>query len=199
MNSYQAEAEALGVRVQGGSRRDYFAFDIEEARAIEHRRVLTCKYAWAIPNHEVIEAIAHCSPLIEIGAGKGYWASLLTEAGADVVCFDTLPPGTETGQNIYIDQEPAFHDVTVGGPEQVALHPGRTLFLCWPPYSAPMAAECLDDYQGERLCFVGEGPGGCTGDDRFWDQMESWETESVVWLPQWYGIRDCLVVYRRTL
>jgi hypothetical protein len=35
------------------------------------------QYAWAIPTTEAIQVMHHFSPVIEIGAGKGYWGSLL--------------------------------------------------------------------------------------------------------------------------
>lgn len=40
------------------------------------RDVLVRDYAWAIPNHEAIEACAALSPIVEVGAGSGYWAHI---------------------------------------------------------------------------------------------------------------------------
>lgn len=50
------------------------------------------KYSWAIPSEEVIRALASMGPILEVGAGTGYWANLLTQAGAKVTCFDSHPP-----------------------------------------------------------------------------------------------------------
>lgn len=32
------------------------------------------KFAWAIPDNRSLRIIAEFSPIVEIGAGKGYWA-----------------------------------------------------------------------------------------------------------------------------
>ena len=53
----------------------------------------TQKYAWAIPNDDALMEIAKCTPLIEIGAGTGYWAWLLRQLGVDILAFDKNPPG----------------------------------------------------------------------------------------------------------
>ena len=48
-------------------------------------------YAWAIPNNLALRIIQHYGPVIEIGAGKGYWARLLVDSfGVDILCFDAV-------------------------------------------------------------------------------------------------------------
>ena len=46
------------------------------------------KYAWAIPDERALQILASFSPLIEIGAGRGYWARLLRDQGVDILAFD---------------------------------------------------------------------------------------------------------------
>jgi hypothetical protein len=53
---------------------------------VRHR--LVAKYAWAIPNEEALETIAKYGPIVEIGAGNGYWAFLLRSMGVEVKAFD---------------------------------------------------------------------------------------------------------------
>jgi len=62
-----------------------------------------------------------------------------------------------------------------------------------------MAAECLIAYKGQTVIFVGEGWGGCTGDDLFHDHLSSdfEKVEDYYDLPQWEGIHDYLAVYKR--
>mmetsp|Transcript_7858 Transcript_7858/g.19988 ORF Transcript_7858/g.19988 Transcript_7858/m.19988 type:complete len:164 (-) Transcript_7858:188-679(-) len=55
------------------------------------------KYAWAIPDQRAIRIIANFSPLVEIGAGKGYWAMLLRQAGADVLALDITGSSRKKG------------------------------------------------------------------------------------------------------
>jgi hypothetical protein len=46
------------------------------------------KYAWAIPNERALHILTSFSPLIEIGAGKGYWAALLRLVEVDILAYD---------------------------------------------------------------------------------------------------------------
>jgi hypothetical protein len=70
--------------------------------------------------------------------------------------------------------------------------------LSWPPYDEPMASDCLTYYQGRHVIYIGEGSGGCTGDERFHDTLyDEFEEIEDVRLPQWNGIHDYLSVWRR--
>ena len=40
------------------------------------------KYAWAIPTTKCIEIMFHLGPIVEVGAGKGYWGFLLRRYAA---------------------------------------------------------------------------------------------------------------------
>lgn len=57
----------------------------------QHLRTLTCwKFSWAVPSTPVLEFMVERSPkIVEVGAGTGYWARLLTECGADIIALDT--------------------------------------------------------------------------------------------------------------
>jgi hypothetical protein len=53
------------------------------------------KYAWAVPDARALRIIASFSPIVEIGAGRGYWGSLLSKAGVDYIGFDrTVVPAS---------------------------------------------------------------------------------------------------------
>src|SRR4051794_21992422 len=70
------------------------------------RKQLIWAFAWAVPSDEAIEEIARHGPIVEIGAGTGYWAWLLAQAGADVLAYDRAPHAP-----------PHWHEVREGGPE----------------------------------------------------------------------------------
>jgi hypothetical protein len=57
------------------------------------RHYLVERFAWAVPSDEAIRTIAGLGSIVEIGAGTGYWASLLELAGADIAAFDKAPAG----------------------------------------------------------------------------------------------------------
>jgi len=161
--------------------------------AFSARHDLAPKYAWAVPSDEALSAIIEHSPqgVVEIGAGSGYWAWLLRERSVDVVAYDRKPY-----HNAQVDAKWSL--VKRGGPWHSKLFPERTLFLCWPPYAHSMAFQALSYYQGQTLAYIGEGEGGCTGDDQFHSALEKeWEEIQFVGLPQWPGIHDNLVIYRR--
>ena len=122
------------------------------------RGILIKRYAFAIPSDEALDALADVSPLVEMGAGTGYWAYLLRKRHVDV----------------------------------------QALFLCWPDYATDFAANCLRCYTGNRIAYIGEGGGGCTGDDTFHARLAiDWHLEREVEIPQYLGLHDRLWIYRR--
>lgn len=162
------------------------------------RETVVGRYAWAIPNVRAVETLVALGPLVEIGAGTGYWAYLVTQAGGDVVAYDECPPGVRV-KNRWCDAV-TWHPVHKGGADSSAAYPDRALFLCWPPYAQPMASSCLEGFTGNTLAYVGEREGGCTGDRSFFDMLRrAWVPIERVALPQWPSIYDELVIYERAL
>jgi len=192
-NLYLEAFEALHKSL-GRSRRTgigYFGID-----CFEDRSKLCSQYSWAVPTDEAIKALVNASPLVEIGAGTGYWASLIAAAGGEVLAFDRVVPGPENEYHAGVQHK--YHEILIGGPEDAAAYPEHTLFLCWPPYDKPMAHEALKHYTGSRLIFVGESEGGCTADWKFFRELDdSWEEEDYVQIPTYQGIHDALWVYKR--
>ena len=160
------------------------------------REDLVTQYAWAVPTTEALELMATHSPIIEMGAGTGYWASLLQEMGVDIVAYDIAPPGG-TESNEYRHKK-AYVEVLLGSHEKLREHPDHTLFLCWPPYQSSMAHDCLKAFKGGTLLFVGESNYGCTGGEDFWDLIHGqWSLEDDINLPQHPGLHDTLKVFVR--
>jgi hypothetical protein len=155
------------------------------------RRALVDKYSWAIPNEQAIDLLVRYSPIIEIGAGSGYWASLVAEAGGEIVAFD-----------LKYDRWNRWHTyhyrVRYGGATKVPQYPNHTLFLCWPPYHTDMAYKTLNLYGGKYFIYVGESEGGCTGSNKFFDLLNTdYILLETVEIPQHYGLRDELFLYQR--
>lgn len=160
------------------------------------RDALCRKYAWAIPSPEALDRIAALGPIVEIGAGTGYWAYLLGEMGVDVLAYDINPPGPGSSNHYHKGVDP-WTEVLQGGPEQAIYHPERTLLLCWPPYETPMAYEALRAYRGNTVVYIGEGEGGCTGDDSFHDLLHTEWTVEQFDIPTFDWIHDSLHVCTR--
>lgn len=169
----------------------------------EWRHELVRLYAWAVPTDEALDVIARYAPIAEIGAGTGYWAYLLRRRGVDVIAYDLAPPALATSgppqrRNHYHEGMHCWTEVRAGGARRARRHPDRTLLLCWPPYATPMADVALRSYRGQTVVYIGEGDGGCTGDDAFHRRLaREWDETLHVGLPQWHGIYDSLTVYRR--
>ena len=159
------------------------------------RRELAPLYSWAIPDGAAVEALCALGPLVEVGAGSGYWASLVDAAGGDVVAYDIHPPSE--GENSFGHRHEWF-PVLPGGPERAGEHSDRALLLCWPPYASSFALECLEAYRGTTVAYVGEGRGGCTADDAFHDRLEEcWNLTGTVRIPTWPATHDRLEIWTR--
>lgn len=166
------------------------AMDLESYRL---RNELILKYAFAVPNMEAILAIAECSPIVEFGAGTGYWANVLTQAGADILAYDVKALGSEE-----YDFRETFHQILVGGPEVAARYADRALFLCWPCFEKPWAFEAAGLHKkagGKRLIYIGEHRGR-TADAAFHTFLENnCLLDKELEIPRFPGIHDRLYLY----
>jgi hypothetical protein len=164
--------------------------------AFERRVASVRRYAFGVPNRAALEAIARHAPIVELGAGTGYWAYLLRNRGVDIVAYDLAPP--DRVPNAYKFEPRTWTEVLPGGVEVLAQHAGRALFLCWPGYRDTFAGEALAAYSGSVLIYVGEGPGGNTADQAFFDRLRrDWAAGERIAIPRWSGAHDALSIYYR--
>jgi hypothetical protein len=173
-------------------------------RTIKASRALyTHLYSYAIPTEEALLAISEHQPIIEIGAGTGYWSYLLRQLGTDVVCYDSHPPSAGSDNNRFHVRSGCWTDVFEGTETALDTHPDRTLFLCWPPPGDAMACRTLRRYCGEYFIYVGEesladGVKGSTANDQLVELItDEWTLVKRVSLPNWELCWDALHVFRR--
>jgi hypothetical protein len=122
-----------------------------------YRLQLANRYSYVLPQPHLIALLAHYSPLVELGAGTGYWAYLLRLAGADVVAYDQAPLGKDLDNRYHADVLP-WTEVLEGDVNAVVAHPNRALFLCWPPMFSALW-ESLEYYAGNLVIYIGDrGP-----------------------------------------
>lgn len=182
------EAVAGGVTI-GSNRASWSPKAVE---VLKQREDLVEEYAWAIPTREAIETILEYGPVVEVGAGSGYWAWCIDQLGGVVAATDADPP-----ESTYRHVAPYDARRRVN-----AMIPGEmdmALLLVWPPYDDPMAADCLEAYPGDTVIYVGEGRGGCTADDRFHQRLhQDWHLAETVPIPTYLGLHDRLEVWRDT-
>jgi hypothetical protein len=173
------------------SEKNDFGYSVESHK---QRGLLVKKFAWAIPNEEAIELICKYSPIVEIGAGTGYWASLIKSNKGKIICFDKHNDGgnsyghTFHHYNVYNGNESILH----------RMHHSMNLFLCWPPYDDDMAFNCIKTFKGKYLIYIGENSYGCTGNKAFFNELRSnWKRIDSIDIPKWPGLYDCLTIYKR--
>jgi hypothetical protein len=163
---------------------------------VTRRRELAARYAWAIPDEAALAELVALGPLVETGAGTGYWAALITARGGDVVAYDLAPPGGPVPNG----HHPGRHTWTTVRPGDsvpaVRAHPDRTLVLCWPPFEGDAGYRAIHAYRGAAVAYVGDAR--ATGTPRLHRELAlNWTPESTIGLPSWPGVADRLVVFRR--
>ena len=154
----------------------------------------------AVPTHEALAVIGRHAPIVELGAGRGLWASLLSTRGCDIVAYDE--EGGEGG-----DKAGGEAVVRVGGPGVASSHSDRALLLIWPDLEGEgtFALDSLAAYSGQTLLLVGEWRGralsipyGTAFAPPFQAAVEAdFEVVQQVRLPSWPTFVDVLTVWRR--
>lgn len=134
------------------------------------QEALLRRYGFAVPTEAALDEIAHRSPagVVELGAGVGYWARQLSERCLEVVAYDIEPP--PSARNHWFAGSTPWYPIARADERVVADHPDRSLLLIWPTRSETWAADALVSYHeagGACVLYVGDGPGGRTGDPTF--------------------------------
>lgn len=193
--------------------------DDDQLRAMMLRR-----FGFAVPTDASVAVVAAHAPngIVEIGAGTGYWARQLANAGLDVVAYDLDPPPADT--NPWFAGTTPWFPVAASDHRIVARHASRTLLIGWPTRNESWPTECLDTYSragGRCVVYVGDPPGGSTGTADFHARLgeapecihctyrlvdvpcvcgvdPQWSRVVDVGLPRWKGIDPRLRIYART-
>eukprot|EP00978_Attheya_sp_CCMP212_P024337 scaffold76329_cov59-Attheya_sp.AAC.4 len=192
-------------------------FEMEDEYAMD-------QYAWAIPDERALRICSEFAPLVEIGAGAGYWARLLRDKGVHVDAFD-INVGHDA-KAAGVSQQP-YCRVEKAGPEKLLQYPNATLLLIYPddhedfsndPERVPLSVQSLQMYQGDTIIHVGEWLGStstlsmegqATPDDPHpWGRSTAVEFQILlnstfhkvldVPLPNWGSVKNCLTVWKRT-
>lgn len=208
VNPYLAKILKLKATIPEWDDDEFFTSD-EETRGSNWVRLevvgqrLLERYAWAIPDARALKILQHYSPLIEIGAGRGYWSRLLSDMdNVDIVAFD---------RTVY---DRRWFDVQRGGPEVLSrsIADERSLFLCYPDESNNLGLKCLRRYRGEVIVHVGElvttgtlsgypqAPFGRTTSSEFTvELLESFHCILSASIPRFPFSKDCITVWKRTM
>jgi hypothetical protein len=116
---------------------------------------LAQRYSYVFPDDRSLSALSAIAPLVEMGAGTGYWAYRLRALGVDIVACDQAPPDGDR-PNRYHARTPAWTEVIAADHTILTRYSNRALVLCWPPLFSSLG-ECLSYYSGNIVAVIGDG------------------------------------------
>jgi len=164
--------------------------------------------AYAIPDEATIRAIiefAGNNLILEVGAGGGFWTYLINRWGGKCLATDN-GAWDKFIRKCYAKVLPMSAEAALA--EFTADKGYNTLLLIWPPPPSyddadeqHMAFNALRAFKGNQFVFIGEGRGGNTGTDAFFDELEAhWTrvpTPSSCQFQQMFDSWDDVFFYRR--
>lgn len=166
------------------------------------RREVTSQYAWTVTAPATLDFVRqHCTKrVVDPLAGTGYWGYLLAQCAIRVISSDVCPPNKNSTLNAWHQNASTFVDVrrAEGAVTAQMSVESDTLLLSWPPFADSTGFDVVSAFAGNRLIFIGEGAGGCTGDDAMWELLGAEWTERDWHQPvQFDGIHDYVWAFDR--
>ena len=163
----------------------------------DHRNSWINDKCFPLITQESVDFIADYAPLVEVGAGTGYLASLLQAVGAEVVPTDAYPP--HLGRNPYGWENEHTFVLSLKATTAVKRWPTRNVLMSWPSLGKDWAMKAISAMQpGRYLIYIGEDEHGCTGSPGFHKFLKK-NFEFVEYGPmgQFHKLHDTLQVYKR--
>jgi hypothetical protein len=178
------------LRAQG------FEFDAPRANLWLARKAFIRRWGFSIPCAEAVTELVRLSPIIEIGAGSGYWSAFVSAAGGDVIATDAISTGSP-GYGLTVGLHSNIE--ALDAISAVRRYPERHVFCSWPTQGTDWSAEAADAMQpGRCLALIGQPRGGETGSPRLFDVLDAGFTEECnIPIPQFPGVREEFRIYRR--
>ena len=157
-----------------------------ELISIMKRRVMCEIFSFSIPSFEALQTIIEFQPILEIGAGSGFWAALLKKNNCGIIAT-TIDDENHPFSKKFTEIE------YLKAIDAVKKYPDRTVLCNWPSADT-WAEEVLPHIK--RLIISGEPCSTAT--DIFHDTLaEEFKEIKRCSLPQWLMINDRLTVYER--
>ena len=159
------------------------------------------EFSYSVPNEKAIGSMAKFignDTCLEVGAGLGLWSYLLIK-DYDIKMIVTDDNSThyekETRKkNKYCDI------IDINAENAVKQYRNaNVLMMIWPPYDNNLAVGALKEFEGNKLIYIGEPKGGCTGTDEFFELLKKeWTYIKPEYnINNWPDIKDQLFFYER--
>ncbi|MCY4652634.1 MAG: hypothetical protein OXC95_05660, partial [Dehalococcoidia bacterium] len=155
------------------------------------RNPFTKHYGFPVITEEAIvwmtERLRGHHPALEVGAGNGYLARRLRDAGADLIATDIarleyneFGLGNEYhNQIVFMDAKSAIETIRPSA-----------LIWSWPAYDQS-SGDALAAFTGEIILYIGEQYDGCTGGPHFTNILEKrFKRKDHLQIPSFPGIYD---------
>jgi hypothetical protein len=182
------ELRSAGLRAEGAENAD-------QLRLARHAFIRA--WGFSIPCKEAVSALTKLSPLVEIGAGTGYWTSLLSAAGADILATDAQTSGRQASYGFTCAS--SAETLNLDAVSAVRRYPERDVLCSWPSQEGCWDAEAALSMRQDRfLALIATPRGGIAGSQALFDTLEAhFSLVEEVEIPQFPMVHDKLSIYRR--
>jgi hypothetical protein len=137
------------------------------------------KYGFAILTENIVDKLKKYQPILEVGAGLGYWAYECQKAGLDYIATDIY---SIKGNSYFSPETPRWTNIeTISAKKAIIKYPTRALLMCWPDYNCNWACNSLKKYKNDYFIYVGEMCSGCCANDKFFNQFSTIHDKAIVY------------------
>ena len=161
-------------------------------RRFEMRMDFIHTFGFVFLTTEMVERMKEFGDMLEVGAGSGYVASELQDAGVNII--PTNPNQfdySENWQNEWTEIE------RLDAVSAIEKYPDRTVLISWPCYRSDWSTDVLNAVENQTVIYIGENRGGCTATDSFFDIMDDEFDVEVVGIPSLEGVYDNMYILNR--
>jgi hypothetical protein len=165
---------------------EFFSDTFEDIyKAFGHRATLTRNNVWVLVDLLWTKELAYYldgRSVLEVMGGQGYLAKALAHHGVNIHSTDIDPSG------------PVIEVEKLSAVEAVLKYSDRDILLMsWPPYDDGVCEQAASFWtKNKEIIVIGEGPGGCTGSDKFWRNYRCKNIK--IRTPSWPGTHDRLYI-----
>jgi hypothetical protein len=159
------------------------------------RQAYVRQWGFSVPCAEAVMALRGFGPILEVGAGTGFWTALLRAAGHDMVATDLAtglsPYGFAVSRCAEVQQ--------LAATDAVRTYADRDLFCSWPTENAAWAADAVSALRpGRKLALILDDRGTITGDETLRHVLaDRCRALATIEIPRFPGLHDRLRLFER--